>query len=305
MKLPVKLIRELNISPSADDGMPHLSAGSGIACIQNWIYVAADDELSVGVFPRYSKEAGTLRPLFDGVLSGDYKKRKKQKPDLESILFLPSEEPSLVIVPSGSRDNRVNGALVITSDSGEIVQTHPVNFEELYGVLEQHVKDLNIEGATVFGDSLVMFQRGNKGNSENAIVSLDLKKFVKSLHADRTIKSDCIGAVNHCVLEKIQGVPLSFTDACSLDDEHIVFTATAENTPNPYDDGEDLGSIIGILDCNFKVVATHTIDFPEKVEGVWIVNKSPLKTWDGEVLLVTDADDRRKPSKLLSARVTV
>lgn len=44
-------IRELNLAGSATTGRPlHLSAASGLACIQCYIYVVADDEIHLGVF---------------------------------------------------------------------------------------------------------------------------------------------------------------------------------------------------------------------------------------------------------------
>lgn len=302
MTLPVKVLRDLRISPSADDGRPYLAAGSGVACIKDLIYVAADDELSVGVFPRHSANPGRLFPLFDGVLSSDPKQRKKEKPDLESMCVLP-DNAGILMLPSGSKRNRVRGALAALDVNGEIQETHEVDFSELYAELKPHIKGLNIEGATVFGDQVLLFQRGNSSDKDNAIVSLDFAKFVKSLFAHRQIDPSCIVTVTHCPLHMLMHVPLSFTDACALDDQYIVFTATAEDTTNPYDDGKTVGSVIGILDHNFQVMSQHTINFPDKVEGVWIVTKSGLKNWDGEVLLVTDADDRSVPAKLLSARV--
>lgn len=300
MKLPVKVLRELNLSPSADDGTPFLAAGSGLACVRNWMYVAADDELSVGVFPANSKDAGTLYRLFDGGLSSEPKQRKRQKPDIESILLLPNNH--LLLIPSGSKSNRVNGSLLSTGANGEISQKQAIDFSILYEALGSHIDGLNIEGATIFGEALLLFQRGNKKNGDNAIITLDYKKVANALDADRQIGSDCLSNISHCTLQHIGNVPLSFTDACTLDDKHIVFTATAEDTDNPYDDGKALGSIVGILDSNFSVVSQHTIDFSEKIEGLWIKNRSPLSSWDGEVLLVTDADNRHVPAKLLFAK---
>lgn len=302
MKLPATVVRELNISPSADDGIRFLAAGSGLACVRDWMYIAADDELSVGVFPVNSTDPGKLHSLFPGTLSADAKQRKKQKPDIESILLLPNDA-GLLLVPSGSRSNRVRGSLVLTESKGEIRETHAVDFSPLYEALDSHIKSLNIEGSTRFGDSVLLFQRGNKTNGDNAIITLDRKKFFNSLEAEGRISADCLSNVTQCPLRHIENVPLSFTDACTLDDRHIIFTATAEDTTNPYDDGPALGSVIGILDNTFRVISQHTVDFPEKLEGLWIVNRSPLPTWSGEVLLVTDADNRHIPAKLLSTRV--
>ena len=44
-------LRELNITAAATSGRPlHLSAASGLVCINSTMYVVADDERHIGVF---------------------------------------------------------------------------------------------------------------------------------------------------------------------------------------------------------------------------------------------------------------
>lgn len=107
-------IRELDISP-ADTGVGrlHLSAASGLVCLDSIICVIADDELHLGVFSLTSGKPGHLIRLFDGVLPQAKAARKRQKPDLEALARLPTfrEFPhgALLAFGSGSRPNRRRG----------------------------------------------------------------------------------------------------------------------------------------------------------------------------------------------------
>ena len=46
----------------------------------------------------------------------------------------------------------------------------------LYTMLEADIPDLNIEGATVAGDRLLLFQRGNGRAGVNAVIGLELAR---------------------------------------------------------------------------------------------------------------------------------
>src|SRR4029453_9088666 len=84
-------IRELNLSAAASAGRPlHLSAASGLVCLNSFIYVVADDELHLGVFRSTDNSPGNLVGLFPGELPDSEVDRKKQKPDLEALTLLPA-----------------------------------------------------------------------------------------------------------------------------------------------------------------------------------------------------------------------
>src|SRR5215218_10191051 len=84
-------IRELDLSAAPAAGRPlHLSAASGLACPGSFIYVVADDELHLGVFPAAGNEPGHLIRLLDGALAACKMTRKKQNPDLEALTLLPA-----------------------------------------------------------------------------------------------------------------------------------------------------------------------------------------------------------------------
>ena len=83
-------VRQLDLSATTAGRPLHLSAASGLACINSFIYVVADDELHLGVFRANSSEPGHLIRLFEGELPSCEVDRKKRKADFEALTLLPS-----------------------------------------------------------------------------------------------------------------------------------------------------------------------------------------------------------------------
>src|ERR1044072_5392942 len=118
-------LRDLDLAAGPAAGRPaHLSAASGLACINSFIYVVADDELHLGVFRNGHREPGHLIRLFDGELPDAKADRKRQKPDLEALTLLPACEGHphglLLALGSGSTPNRRRGALLGLDAQGAV-----------------------------------------------------------------------------------------------------------------------------------------------------------------------------------------
>lgn len=295
-------IRELNLSAAATAGRPlHLSAASGLACLNSFIYVVADDEHHLGVFRSADSEPGHLIRLFDGALPDSKPDRKKQKPDFEALTLLPAygdyPHGALLALGSGSRRNRRMGALLALDALGAVRgPPRVVDLSPLLAPLDDEFPALNIEGAVVSGDELRLFQRGNKRNAGNAVIRFQLSALLDALSSGRpgAIKPSAIDPFD---LGQIDGIPFGFTDAAALPDGDMVFTAVAEDTDDAYDDGPCAGAAIGIAGSNGQLLCLRRLDRPYKVEGV-------DARVDGDVirlLLVTDADDADIPASLFAA----
>jgi hypothetical protein len=297
-------IRELNLSVAASPGRPlHLSAASGLICLHSFIFVVADDELHLGVFRAADSEPGHLIRLFDGALPDPKTQRKRKKPDLEALALLPAHEDhphgALLALGSGSTSNRRMGAL-LGLDAHGAVHGLPrvVDLSPLLAPLDDAFPALNIEGATIDGGELRLFQRGNTRHPVNAIIRFPLPDLFDLLRAERTgaIKPSAIDTID---LGKIDGIPLSITDAAALPDGATVFTAIAEDTNDAYADGPCIGAAIGIVDRFFRLRCLHRLDRPCKLEGV-----DARIDGDGiRLLLVTDADDPDIPGGLFSTSI--
>src|SRR5262245_43632040 len=266
-------IRDLNLSIPAAAGRPsYLSAASGLVCVKSFNYVIADDELHLGVFRADDVSPGRLLRLFEGTLPEPKAARKEQKTDLEALTLLPAfghfAHGALLALGSGSRRNRRLGALVGLDTEGSVFGVPQcVDLSPLLAPLEDAFAALNIEGAVVSGDELRLFQRGNKGNSKNAIIRFGLSALLDALKSGRAaaLKPP---AIHYFDLGQIDGVPFSFTDAAILPTGDMVFTAVAEDTDDAYKDGPCRAAAIGMVEDRGCLRWLRRLDRPHKVEGV-------------------------------------
>lgn len=294
-------VRQLDLSATTSGRPLHLSAASGLVCLNSFNYVVADDELHLGVFRANSSEPGHLIRLFEGELPACKADRKKQKADFEALTLLPSygDYPygALLAFGSGSRPNRRLGAL-LGLDAQGAVRGSPqvVDCSPILASLDGEFPALNIEGAVVSGAELRLFQRGNQRHSENAIIRFQLSTFLDALSSEQTAAITPL-AINTFDLGQIEGIPICFTDAAALPDGTMVFTAVAEDTDDNYNDGACAGAAVGIVDNELQCL--YPLERPYKVEGV-------NARVEGDVirlLLVTDADDFEIPATLFSATI--
>jgi hypothetical protein len=292
-------VRQLDLSATTPGRPLHLSAASGLACINSFIYVVADDELHLGVFRANSSEPGHLIRLFEGELPACKVDRKKQKADFEALTLLPSYEDypygALLAFGSGSRPNRRLGALLGLDPQGAVRGSPQiVDCSPIFASLDGGFPSLNIEGAVVSGAELRLFQRGNQRHSKNAIIRFQLSGFLDALSSEQTAAITPL-AINTFDLGQIEGIPLCFTDAAALPDGTMVFTAVAED--DNYKDGACAGAAVGIVDKELQCL--YRLEPPYKVEGVNArVEGDVIK-----LLMVTDADDFEIPAALFSATI--
>jgi hypothetical protein len=300
-------IRALDLAVATGPERPrHLSAASGLVCVDASIYVVADDELHLGIFQAGSDEPGQLIRLFDGTLPKSKAKRKKRKPDLEALAWLPPLDGhphgALLALGSGSaeRATRRVGALLSLDAQGEVAgPPRALDFSALLMPLEERFAGLNIEGATANRDEFWLLQRGNKGDRQNAVIRYSLEAFLAALNTDIIGAIEPIGFVDFD-LGMGGDIPLGFTDGAALPDGRLVFSAVAEDTDNAYADGRCAGAALGIIEHG-KVQDLRQLDRPYKIEGVHAqANGNAI-----ELLLVTDDDDPDAPAGLFSARLEV
>jgi hypothetical protein len=278
----------------------HVSAASGIACVGGMLFAVADDELHAAALDPVALSGGGRMRLLAGKLPAGRAARKAAKPDFESLVPLPPDmrhpHGALLALGSGSTPRRMAGAVLPFAAGGGVGEAAPVTLAPLYGPLAAEFGQLNIEGAVVLGDRLLLFQRGNGKEGRNAVIAYELAAAMAALFGGPEPGRP---AVTDVAIGDAAGAPLCFTDATALADGRIAFTAVAEQTDDPYHDGACVGAAVGVLDAGFRVTALHRIDPPLKVEGIAAI------TTEGavELLLVTDPDDRSQPSRLYQARL--
>ncbi len=294
MRLTV--LRHLDLEAPLLPGLPsHISAASGMARTGEWLHVVPDDGVVVSTFRLGSNEPGRVHPLFtDTVLSPDEVERKKAKPDLESMTVVPwSSGQALLTLGSGSTPGRCRGVLQPLYDCGEVDGAALVfDLTPLYAGLPY--RERNIEGVAVVGGRLFLGQRGNSAEGRNELVELDLAAALACLAEGRAWGPNLLKECKPVGLGTVMGVRLTLTDLTAYGPHHLLISAAAEDTDNPYDDGAILGSVLGrysLLDGTLSMVS---LDGPWKVEGVEALD-------DGRILMVTDGDDPLHPAALLQA----
>jgi len=292
-------LRDLTLAAPSAVGRPaYLAAASSLVVVGSRLYVIADDELHLGVFPARGGGEGTLIRLLDGELPDSEKRRKRRKPDFEAQVLLPTSTKhphgALLALGSGSKENRRTAVLLALDAHGDVKGAPRVlDLSDLFKSIDKALGKLNIEGAIVFGDHLVLLQRGNKGDAGNALISLDLVAFLHALDHDKEL-DDLPFTVTPVDLGSIDGVPWGITDASVLHDGRIVFTAVAENTESSFDDGPCIAAAVGILSRTAHVDRFELLCPTLKAEGL----HATLIGDRIHVLLVTDDDDPAKPAGL-------
>lgn len=303
--LPTQFIRALQLDPLQHPrGLAYLSAASGLVRVRQRLYVVADEELHLGVFDD-AMAVGTLVRLLEGDLPKDAGKRKKVKPDFESLALLPPmpgcPAGALLALGSGSKANRDTAVLIALDVQGlPNGRMAVVDFAAVYAPLRKRFVDLNIEGALVVSGDLLLLQRGNKGKAPNAIVRFDWNLIAPWLAGVQT-QPPPAKSVQLMDLGTVDGVPLGFTDGAALHGGAWAFTAVAEDTADSYLDGACVASVLGTVGADGKLQHLHRIDGAPKVEGMAVLADGS----DWVFTLVTDPDDPATAAQILQVRLPV
>ena len=303
--LQARVVRELfTADPASPNGAVALSAASGLVWVGKHLFVIADDENHLGVFDGSDTHPGAAFPLLDGALPAPHAARKAAKPDFESLLHLPPSAGcpggALVALGSGSRPTRERAALVALDAAGAPLGPARVfDLAPLYAPMRAAFTDLNIEGTFLSGDRLCLLQRGHAAGGINACIALRAPEAQAWFETagSRPMPVPVPTSITPFDLGATDGVALSFTDGAALPGGRWLFSATAENTADSYADGACAGSAIGIVEADGSIRALLPLSLRCKVEGIAVHVDGDLLS----LLMVTDADDRQQPARLLSA----
>lgn len=300
-------LRSLKFS-AAQAALPdRLSAASGIVVVGDVLYAIADDELHLGVFGLAGRHDAGWTRIFPGELPDDAAARKALKPDLEALVRLPPfaghPHGALLALASGSKPNRRNGVLLGLNASGALSgPPRPVDLSAPYAALQTRFPGLNIEGAVVRGQELVLLQRASGGHPENALIGYSLAEVLDALGgSDDPRLPESPARIVSVDLGRIDGVPLGFTDGSVLADGRIVFSAVAENVDDTYHDGPCVGAAIGIVDSDGRVERVEPVSPLQKIEGI----DAQVEAGTIRLLLATDGDDRSVSGTLFKASLVL
>lgn len=289
-------------------------AASGLAAIGDQLAVLQDDAQFLGLW--HPSGSVTSLPLPPG--PGDRRRFEERfhnrhlKFDLEAALSLADgEQEVLVGFGSGSIPERQRILLVLgrhksEQGSGTGVARHEseqgrgtgvalLDGAALYSELARAAADLgatlNLEGAAVQGGRLLLAHRGSGARhsaADSAVFTVDASEFLAWLRGSAAVPS--VSKLQRYDLGVEQGVPYGFSGLGEYDERAVLFTASAEDTASPLDDGAVLGSRIGVIEEHVArwtpLVNSAGEPLSVKAESTLLKSGSPDRVW-----VVLDPDD--------------
>jgi hypothetical protein len=294
---------------AALDRPAHVRAASGLAWIGEVLAVMQDDANFVALAdPATGRcRAITLPAGEGGVRQFDNGRGNKHfKLDLESCVAVPDGEGGEVLLGFGSGSSPWRErVLLVRHAAGAEPRVDLRDASAFYAGLREAVEfagsELNVEGAAWRGGRVILLNRGNGAEWDDhgpvdAVCQVDWAALRAHLDAPAAHPAPLPESIHSYALGALDACRLAFTDAVAIGDA-LVFTATAEASPNAVDDGPVAGSTLGIIDADGGARWTVLEDanggrFDGKVEGV-ARGRRP-----GTLFVVVDRDDPHRPSEL-------
>lgn len=292
MTIIVKHRQELKSIPSA----------SGIVKVKDTLFVIGDN--SVWLYELNEQfETVEKHLLMEGVT--DSIVPKISKPDFEAMTTIgEGDATELLIFGSGSKEPERNTVVRIDMKHDNSVKTY--DLKTLYGAIKTTssitTATLNIEAATTVGDKLFLFNR-----ETNMVLEYSLDAFLNYLDNNGVLPKL---KTYQLQLPLFQGLQVKVSGATAIPNTNqLLITASVEDAPNTYDDGDVLGSYVGMISLDQltdgyqpKCVLLKEGDQPlhvkvESVEIIQLMNDRYFK-----IVLVTDSDGGA--SELILAELT-
>ena len=209
------------------------SSASSIVADNNKLYLVGDDASDILVLNKEYHEIDRIR-IFD--YPGD-RIPKSEKTDLEaSVMIDINDETHLIAFGSASDVKRkVIISVPVNKSKKPTITDYSVFVRRLR---EKGIEQVNIEGATLIGDRLVIVNRGNNSYRKNHVITTD-KDFWKNQEACPIMVTEMIIPHNDDLFRGVSEI--HFVPSEDL----LLFTLTTEETSNPIDDGTIGDSYIG------------------------------------------------------------
>ena len=240
--------------------LTQIPSASGMEMLNNCIYVCGDD--SDFLF-QISEEGEVLNkfPLFENAREG--RVTKPNKYDFEAMLSYQNE---IWLFGSGSLDNR-SVLLIFNTDTK---QSALHSLSDFYAAIQYELQikkeDFNIEGAAIYKDGLFLLNR-----ADNSMISCSIAEFKDCVFHQKEIEDfDCV----KYLLPSIDGFVAGFSGA-SVYNDLLFFSASVEKTTDWVNDGEILGSFIGIINlcAPEEEIKFFSLEGEYKIESLMVLEK--------------------------------
>ena len=299
------------------DRPAHVRAASSTAWLGARLAIVQDDANFIALVDPQTGAASsiTLPAGADGKrLFDDLRGTKHAKLDLEACFSVfDLGQWQLVALGSGSEPPRERVVqLVFAADAAEVASMRVIDASAFYAQLHARHDfcgaELNLEGALVRGDTLLLVQRGNGATTSedvpfNALGELSWPQFQAYL-ADPSGPVPTLTRVTPFELGERDGVRFTFTDATLTPAGNLLFVASAEASSDSVTDGAVHGTRIGHIaeDGTTRMAPLQNEDGTEsllKAEGMVLDRTDARRAW-----IVVDMDDPALPALLLEIALT-
>lgn len=226
---------------------------------------------------------------------------KFDKPDFEAMALVSATE--ILVFGSGSKSPERDVCVLIVLGKEITYKAFDISlfYEHLRNIELMQGFELDIEGLAFDGKVLHLFNRGR-----NIIFSVSYPDFIAYCKTGTCFP---IPKTKLFSLPKINGLEAGFSGATFFKEKQcFIFTAAVEDAPNAYEDGDILGSFIGVIamqqgapSADFLIQKIPNPGFPLKVESVII--DQIISDTETDLVLVTDNDGA--PSEVLRVRMTL
>lgn len=300
--------KQVHLSQPVSIHLNALPSASGISIYNNSIYVVGDDspwlyELDNNLNIINKILVSGIDTLFEG------RTPKFLKADFEgSEIISNGDYFEIVIISSGSSLHTRDTAHIINI-SGE--QKHySKNLRPLYEKIKlisnlPVQNEINIEGIAFSDEHAYLVHRGNV--SENLLIEINRDEFLYFIKGVRPIPDF---AIYRYYLPMFNGISSGFSGIClNPDNTGLIFTASMEDTNDEINDGEILGSFVGIIpfsgmadgEFSASLLLVNSIPWQKKLEGISVLNIDDI----GRIQVITACDNDDGTSDIITFNIFI
>ena len=277
------------------DGAP-VRAASAVVPFGDGHLVVSDDATRAAWFREGSATPVRLLPPVGGHdVFDEASGTKHLKPDLETACQVEVDgAPAVLVMGSGSSPARMRWCLLRLEDGRPraVVADMARVYAAVAAALAVDLELLNLEGASIVGNTLRWFHRGlPSAGLPSGSVDIDVPTALAVTLGSGDAAEVTATRPVHYDLGDVGGVGLAITDVVALPGGDLIASAAAEDSPNPRDDGPVVGSALTLIrgDRVSKVVTLPRLDGKViKVEGLMVLDADERQT---TLFAVTDMDD--------------
>lgn len=286
--LIISCVKTKNIEVHSRAPIKGFSSGSGMAKFNNNLYAIGDDDAYLWEYSLTTKEWLPILQIWDNSQVKNGRIPGKVKPDFEAMITAEiNNSPTLIIFGSGTKVETRENILLVNIESQEInIIKTPKFYNWLRSVNGLSMNNLNLEGAAIYKDQLILSNRSN-----NQLYFIDFSSFETFLNTEQNTLPQIRRKITYD-LPVINKDTARFS-SLEVHEDKLFFSASIESTETWTTDGEIKGSFVGEIDLKSdEKKLLHCL--PITSQGKIIEDKVEGITFDAtqqQIHAITDNDD--------------